>query len=219
MNSRANTDCGIWIFNEIPASKPDTRETLFTNNSTIDTSYLHYYCEKYADYYNHPFFCNGTNPCDKKVKIDMCKTQLFPIKKSEMPSRRVNDLRMIQTALEKYRQAKGGYPAVSSWRSQCRAFGNLDPNQVIPGLVPQYLSYFPIDPQINRVKNTSCYLYTSNGRDYKILDHVITGYKPDDYKAKSELIDPARDGGSNSCNNDGSNIWSWAVYTPGYKCI
>ena len=74
---------------------------------------------------------------------------------------------------------------------------------------------FPTDPAMDKTGNRSCYLYLSNGTDYKILDHNIAEYSSSDYQSQPSLIDPARDSGSNSCIVDGTSIWSWAIYTPG----
>jgi len=89
-------------------------------------------------------------------------------------AQRVSNMRSIQTALEMYRNDHIGYPVPSGgfgWSSQCPAWGGKTPNNVIPGLVPNYLPRMPKDPQMNAGANTSCYIYLSNGVDYKLLFH------------------------------------------------
>lgn len=128
-------------------------------------------------------------------------------------ARRIADLRQIQTALELYYSDNNAYPNTSgAWRSECAAWGNLAPDNVIPGLVPTHIPSFPSDPAMNKSGNLCCYLYISNGVDYKLLAHNCPTIN---YSARSGLIDPARDSGSNACLVDGAGIWSWAVYTSG----
>ena len=131
-------------------------------------------------------------------------------------ARRIADLRQISLALELYYDTNNRYPDPGgSWRSECAAWGNLTPNQVIPGLTPTYMPVFPSDPSMNKAANSSCYLYLSNGTDYALLDHA----SPDiTYAAQPSLIDPTRDSGSNGCIVDGAVIWSWKVSSPGGRC-
>lgn len=128
-------------------------------------------------------------------------------------ARRAADLRQIQNALELYATDNGSYPNPGwAWRSQCAAWGGHTASNVIPGLVPQYLPSFPADPEMDTAGNTCCYLYISNGTDYKLLDHNCPTLN---YQSAKTLIDPARDSGGNACLVDGVGIWSWAVFTSG----
>lgn len=131
-------------------------------------------------------------------------------------ARRASDLREISTALELYYHEYGGYSNPGAgWRSECLGWGGLAANNVIPGLVPTYMSVFPSDPSMNKSNNTCCYLYNSNGKDYALLMYNCRETK---YQAIRSLIDPTRDGGSDPCVVDGSNIWAWKVSSPGGKC-
>ena len=133
--------------------------------------------------------------------------------------RRVADLRQIQTALEMYYDTNNSYPNPGGdWRSECAAWGGLSASNVIPGLVPIYMSVFPADPSMNKSASTACYVYQSNGTDYKLVDHNVTEFSAADYLKQPSLVDPTRDSGSNGCVIDGSSPWSWAVYTPGGAC-
>ena len=131
-------------------------------------------------------------------------------------ARRVADLRQISLALELYYDANNGYPNSSSaWRSQCGAWGNLTPDQVIPGLTPTYIPVFPADPSMNTGTNKSCYLYDSNITDYTLLDHD----GPDIlYTSQPAFEDPTRDSGTNGCILDGASFWAWKVSSPGGRC-
>ena len=128
---------------------------------------------------------------------------------SARDARRAGDLKSIQTALEIYHTTNGSYPAPGwGWRSECNAWGGYANNNVIPGLTPNYIASFPTDPEMNKTGNTCCYLYLSNGVDYKLLDHNCPSLN---YNSIKSFIDPTRDGGSNACTVDGTNIWSWAI--------
>lgn len=136
-------------------------------------------------------------------------------------ARRAADLKQIQTALELYYADNNSYPNPGwAWRSQCAAWGGYTQDQVIPGLVPAYMASFPSDPSMKVSNSTACYLYLSNGVDYKILDHNIVPAESSSftYQTYPNLIDPGRDSGLNSCVVDGTGIWSWAVFTPGGAC-
>lgn len=135
--------------------------------------------------------------------------------KSARLAKRVSDLRNISLALELFREDHGLYPKTESWRSECQTGGNIAPDDVIPGLVPKYLSAFPQDPQMDITNNKSCYLYTSNteGTGYKLLDFQIAEFSSDDYLKQRGIVDPNRDGGSDPCKVDGTSPEAWAFYT------
>ncbi len=134
-------------------------------------------------------------------------------------AKRVSDLKQIQTALEMYYDTNNGYPNPGwGWRSECNAWGGYAASNVIPGLVSTYLPTFPSDPSMNKTASTSCYLYLSNGTDYKLLDYNIVEFSSADYLKYSNFVDPTRDSGPNGCIVDGTGIWSWAVYSPGGAC-
>ncbi len=138
------------------------------------------------------------------------------IAKKARTSQRLSDLKTIEDALRQYALDNGSYPNNGwGWRSECNMWGGYTQDNVIPGLVPKYLAKFPSDPGMNKVTNRSCYLYLSNGVDYKIVDHDIAEYSAADYLAHSDVVDPARDGGADPCAVDGSNPWAWARYSPG----
>ncbi len=134
--------------------------------------------------------------------------------KSGRIAKRIQDLKAIQTALEIYYSVNKSYPTTSgSGRSECATWGSHPPENVIPGLTPTYMIAFPADPSMDKSASTSCYLYLSNGVDYKILDHTISGFTSADYQNQRNLIDPNRDGGVNGCIVDGTAPWAWAIYS------
>ena len=130
-------------------------------------------------------------------------------------AKRIADLKQIENALEFYYAVNKSYPTTSGfWRSECNAWGGLASRDVIPGLVPQYMSTMPSDPGMDRVGGVSCYIYASDGANYALLNHNVADLwsAPYTYQTYPELIDPARDSGPNSAIVDGSGIWSWKIY-------
>lgn len=126
-------------------------------------------------------------------------------------ARRLADMRAIQQALELYNTSMNAYPVAASWRSQCAAWGSYASDQVIPGLVPQYIQAFPSDPDMVTASNFCCYLYYSNGTDYKLLN-ICTNHQA---SSPTSVIDPRRDGGTSNCTIDGATLTNWALFTSG----
>ncbi len=136
-------------------------------------------------------------------------TLFTSVQKSARSAKRMEDLHAISLALEQYKLANGSYPITtnltSGWTSECShpwGLGNLSSDQVIPGLVPKYMQNFPSDPTMDKVNHKSCYLYMSNGNDYKLLDHDIAEFSAADYQKQPSLVDPSR------------MYWSWQMSTP-----
>ncbi len=129
-------------------------------------------------------------------------------------AKRVSDLGLIASALENYYADHHSYPAGGYW-SECNAWGGLAANNVIPGLVPNYLNAFPSDPQMDKVNSVYCYIYVSNGSNYKIIDHNGPSIN---YLSQPTLIDPVRDGGTDCTKVDGTSPWAWSISSPGAPC-
>lgn len=82
-----------------------------------------------------------------------------------------------------------------------------NPNDAIPGLVPTYMPTLPRDP-FSSTPSSYCYLYTSNGVDYKLLAYgTVEGgaVAPGSPMARYP----------SGC---GGNETSYGLYTPGYRC-
>lgn len=137
-------------------------------------------------------------------------------------ARRVADMKQIQTALEVYYDAVGSYPNPGwAWHSQCVGWGSYTAANVIPGLTPNYMSSFPSDPGMIPASNVNCYLYLSNGTDYKFLDYNLSAdSNPAGFPT---LIDPSRNIGQtfqnpNSCVGAAEGTRSFAFFSPGGRC-
>jgi prepilin-type N-terminal cleavage/methylation domain-containing protein len=157
-------------------------------------------------------------------------TAVTGVRKKARGAIRQTDMRQIANALEQYYYANNGtYPnTLGAWRSECPAWGGYTPDQVIPGLTPTYMPRFPSNPTMNdgtnKANSIACYLYFSNGTDYKLLNYNADEYTASDYAAIPAWFDPQRDHenplgpGPDPCKVDGTGYFVWAIYTPGAAC-
>jgi prepilin-type N-terminal cleavage/methylation domain-containing protein len=126
-------------------------------------------------------------------------------------AKRMTDLNAIQTALEMYASTYNSYPVSPTWAwsSRCNAWPDLAGGDVIPGLVPTYLPKMPSDPAMDAVANTCCYLYLSNGTDYKLLAHNCpTSYKcSGSGEVNGGFYDPVRPTWSCQVSTQGGEGW------------
>lgn len=122
-------------------------------------------------------------------------------------------LAQMRNALDAYYATNGRYPSTQSlgvwdgWRGECnhpwgpKNLPRTGPNGYIPGLAPEWLKILPSDPRLNNglCGTGSCYLYATNGYDYKLLAHCL----PENYPGPSQnrFYDPTRP------------TWSWAVWS------
>ena len=125
-----------------------------------------------------------------------------------LDAQRRSNLLSVQTALELYAtDHNGNYPTSSGWQSTCPAWGSFASNNTIPGLVSGgYIPSLPVDSQVDTGNNYCCYLYNSNGTDYKYLFHnclsSVACYGGTEAQSGA-LADPARP------------TWACAIYSPG----
>lgn len=122
-------------------------------------------------------------------------------------ARRRTDLQQISKALEFYFDANNSYPTTSgAWWGNCSAYGSKGTSGSdgwVPNVAPTYISVLPLDPRPNGAGG--CYLYNSNGTDYKLLAHLTTeSVCP--VPNTDTMFDPKR---PNAC--------TFAVYTPGFR--
>lgn len=139
--------------------------------------------------------------------------------------KRIASASEVRKALEVYYSENESYPVTGTrWMSDsCVAYRRDD---WIPGLVAGgYIHALPTDPEYtDPTSNKCCYLYRSNGADYKL----IFGYQCDStrdggpvpdglYLENPSLIDPQRDSGYDSCaqESDVGTVFALAYYTPG----
>lgn len=136
-------------------------------------------------------------------------------------ARRLADMKQIQIALELYYDTNGGYPNYWPWRSQCVGWGTHTPANVIPGLTPTYLPSMPSDPGMIVASNVNCYIYISNGTDYKFLDYNLSSdSNPAGFPS---MIDPSRNIGQSfqspsPCAGATEGTRAFAIFSPGGRC-
>jgi prepilin-type N-terminal cleavage/methylation domain-containing protein len=141
---------------------------------------------------------------------------------------RLQGMTSIRDAVELYASDHNGtYPlggnGSGTWTSQCLPWGGLAGNAVITGLVPTYISSLPADPSMvtSLVGSSDCFIYNSNGTDYKLLDYnMIDTANPGN---EGSLVDPARNYGQpytrpGTCPTNFEATKAWAIYTNGAAC-
>lgn len=144
--------------------------------------------------------------------------------KSGRISKRVQDLKALQAALELYKTSVGNYPPVAT----AGTFVCIGAASSLTGLVPTYMPALPADPlDSGSTTGTNCYEYTSNGttaataNEYKLRTKAaIYGTSGEMNSAafgqQPSLIDPARDGTATGCAVDPAGTYTgWAIYSGG----
>ncbi|MFN4212442.1 MAG: type II secretion system protein [Microgenomates group bacterium] len=101
--------------------------------------------------------------------------------KQSRDAKRKADLEQIRAALEMYRSNNSTYPTTGgAWWGACTNYGShqdTGTNGYVPNLAPTYIQKLPHDPRENQSFSpcysaaSTCYLYISNGVDYKLLAH------------------------------------------------
>lgn len=112
-------------------------------------------------------------------------------------AKRKADLTQVRSALELYMADYGAYPSSGgTWRGNCSAYGSYGttgPTGYIPNLAPTYIPVLPLDPK--PVTTHGCYLYNSDGIDYKFLAHqTIESVSCPPLPASFGFYDPDRSG-------------------------
>lgn len=136
--------------------------------------------------------------------------------KTARVSKRIQDLKALQEAIELYKTSVGYYPKVGSANKCVNDPTGLASTSLSPNFTPTYMVSIPSDPS----GATNCYIYQSdaNGVEYKVRTNN-TEMIPSEYATQKTLLDPARDGGSGECLVDppnpapASGNWAWALYS------
>ncbi len=145
-------------------------------------------------------------------------------RKSSRITKRTADLLQISKALELYYNDNNSYPTTNGgYRSECSTWGSLANDSVIMDsntgvkLIPKYLPTMPRDPVQTGVYN-NCFIYRSNGTDYKIMDYTITD-ESDAEILSSTYSDPFWNGPGSGCPTPNpSNNHTLSISTPGARC-
>ncbi|MDB5254139.1 MAG: hypothetical protein JWL80_205 [Parcubacteria group bacterium] len=133
-------------------------------------------------------------------------------------SRRISDIKQAQTALELFYTTNGSYPNTAGDYDSvhCASIGTPE---TIPGLVPTYLTKELVDPLSDNGGTNNCYIYISDGRDYKLIDYNLSDVNLGNLNNQpfKSFRDPARGVFGAGCSIVDS-AHSLAVYTPGGQC-
>jgi len=124
-----------------------------------------------------------------------------PLTQEETNSRRIADLLALNGAIQAYHAAHGSYPV-----SPGHGFSTE-----IPGLAPQFIQQIPPEPSGNTDPNGPQYRYASNGTDYKLIVHGVSGEATCGAFVERDgvRIDPMR-------TRDGQ-CWAYGFWTEGYR--
>ena len=99
----------------------------------------------------------------------------------------------MQSALELYYDSNGSYPFAPTFWGNCSSYGSHPTSGAtgwVPNLAPAYIPVLPLDPR--PVGTFGCYLYNSNGVDYKIIAHVTMEVGCPPMPNNESMSDPAR---------------------------
>jgi general secretion pathway protein G len=145
------------------------------------------------------------------------------IQKNARISKRAQDLRALQAALETFKTGNGKYPYTGNGGNS----GGCLKNTLMP-LIPSYMAILPDDP-INNSSDAYCYRYSTDslGTQYRLETKNLptSEMSSTEYLAQPQLVDPKKDnytgtypGGTNAgdqCKNDpgvSGSVIGWAVY-------
>lgn len=114
------------------------------------------------------------------------------------------DLNQMTKALMLYWEDNGVYPTTAgAWWGTCSSYGSHGTSGAsgwIPNIAPAYVAVLPTDP--NPIGASYCYLYRSDGTNYKILAYeTVESTRP--VPVSDAMRDPA------------GRVNSFAVYTTG----
>lgn len=107
---------------------------------------------------------------------------------------RIQNLVQVRNALEVYASSHNGmYPSTGgNYRSECN-YWSTPADQVIPGLIPNYIAVLPRDAKMNNPTDRSyCYVYKSNpeGSLYKFMAYHMHEQENGIYATMPEFVNP-----------------------------
>ncbi len=118
----------------------------------------------------------------------------------ERDTQRADTLRSVSVALENYHEVYGAYPTTDGAWSGISANGQVE---YVPGLVPEFLSALPQDPNDNYPLENAGFLYCSDGLDFKLMAHRT----PESMPADNPFADPVRPDVAWMVSSSGARNW------------
>lgn len=134
-------------------------------------------------------------PVEPDPQIDLTPEELL--------QQRAADMATIMAALDAYKAARGSYPITLGFRNIVEHGPDW-----IPGLAPEFITEVPRDPLRSSNANRPQYWYVSDGTEFKLIVHSVSGecgLQVEQYGVKR---DPAR------TNVDGS-CWAFGLFSDG----
>jgi len=153
------------------------------------------------------------------ILVSLGTARYMVIEKQARDAQRKADLTQLKTLLETYYAANNVYPSTgNAWWGECSTYGGYPRSGAtgyIPNLTPTFIEELPQDPRFAQAYSpcsdggSLCYLYRSNGIDYKLLAHCgpeiwpATGAEacPGGCPENSPFCDPVR------------KTWAWQVHS------
>jgi hypothetical protein len=125
--------------------------------------------------------------------------------REELDARRIADLVAINNALRAYHAQNGAYPI-----SPRQGFTGVIEGGAnwIPELVPAHIAALPRDPAMSSDADRQ-YRYASDGVDYKLIAHGVSGQCGPEIQRDGVRMDPAR-------TRDG-RCWAYGFWTEGRR--
>lgn len=136
-------------------------------------------------------------------------------------SKRLQDLKALNTAIITYQAANGFYPKKPVGATFTCLTNSEGLSASVPAFIPSYMQTMPIDPSNNTSANAPCYRYWSdaNGTEYKIRTDN-TEMTDSEYRTQPQYIDPERDSGTaDDCTVGSGAVSAWAIYSGSTACI
>jgi hypothetical protein len=138
------------------------------------------------------------------------------VRKNGRIAKRISDMHLVQKGLELYFSNNSSYPSTGGdYYSECASWGQTNP---IPGFTPTYIQTIPRDPVVNLSSGANCYLYISDGNNYKFFDYNLTDMTSGDIQNYRTLKDPARGTSADTPCTLLDSALSLAVYSRGGMC-
>jgi hypothetical protein len=123
----------------------------------------------------------------------------------ELLQQRAADLIAITTALDAYKAARGSYPVTLGFRN----IAEHGPDW-IPGLAPEFIPSVPREPLRSSNANRPQYWYVSDGAEFKMIVHSVSGECGPQVEQFGVKPDPARSNADGSC-------WAFGLFSEGLK--
>lgn len=127
------------------------------------------------------------------------------LSREELDARRIADLVAINTALQAHYRQHGTYPVSprQGFTSVIESGANW-----IDGLTPNFIAALPRDPAM-ATDGEHQYRYASDGTDYKLIAHGVSGQCDATVQRDGVRMDPAR-------TRDGQ-CWAFGFWTEGRR--